>query len=159
MGRKPRWKRAERIEREASFELKAGAAGIFQLLCPVREYDWISDWRCTMVYSDSGVAEKDAVFHTRELFGRKTVWCCITHEPPRLIEYLFILGASGVVRLSIRLDEAPIGSTRVTWTMRFTVARLMSHFAAKVTSREGFDAMMAGRRRELEAYLAREGEA
>jgi hypothetical protein len=153
MERKPRWKRAERIERETSFELKAAAARIFPLLCPVREYDWIPDWRCEMVYSESGVAEENAVFHTRELFGRRTVWCCITYEPPALIEYLLVLGASGVVRLSIRLDEAPGGSTRVTWTMRFTVAGLMSHFAAKITSREGFEAMLAERRGELEAFL------
>lgn len=155
MEHKPRWKKAERIDREKVFELKAAAKEIFPLLCPVREYDWIPDWRCTMIHSDSGVAEKDAVFHTRELFGKRAVWTCITYEPPRLIEYLFVLGVSGVVRLSIRLDEAPVGSTRVTWAMRFTVARLMSRFATKVTSREGFDAMISGRQRELEEYLAR----
>ena len=158
MEQKPRWKRAERIDREKIFELKAAAAQIFPLLCPVREYDWIPDWSCTMIYSDSGFAEKDAVFHTRELFGRRTVWSCIANEPPRLIEYLFVLGTSGVVRLSIRLEEIPGGSTRVTWAMRFTVARLMSRFATKVTSREGFDEMVSGRQRELEEYIAKKNE-
>ncbi len=154
MERKPRWKKAERIDRETSFELKAGPEKIFPLLCPVREYEWIPDWRCEMVYSDSGVAEKDAIFHTRELLGMRAVWTCITYEPPRLIEYLFVVGKSGVVRLAIRLEDAPDGSTRVTWFMRFTVAKGMSGFASKVTSREGFDAMLAARRRELEAHLA-----
>ncbi len=92
MEHKPRWKKADRIDREKVFELKAAAEEIFPLLCPVREYDWIPDWRCTMIHSDSGVAEKDAVFHTRELFGKRTVWTCITYEPPRLIEYVFVLG-------------------------------------------------------------------
>jgi hypothetical protein len=155
MERKPHWKKAERIDREMSFELKAGAAKIFPLLCPVKEYDWIPDWRCEMVYSDSGVAEKDAVFHTRELFGMRTVWTCITYEPPRFIEYLFVLGKSGVVRLSVRLEETPSGSTKVTWAMRFTVARLMSRLASKITSLAGFIAMIALRKRELEEYLAK----
>lgn len=157
MQRKPRWKRAERIDREKTFEAKAGAAEIFPLLCPVREYDWIPDWSCTMIYSESGVAEKDAVFHTRELFGKRTVWTCVTYEPPRLIEYVFVLGVSGVVRLSIALEEISGGATRVTWRMRFTVARMMTRFASKVTSREGFDAMISGRQRELEAYLGAQG--
>jgi hypothetical protein len=39
--------------------------------------------------------------------------------------------------------------------MRFTVSKLMSHLSAKVTSREGFDAMLATRRRELEEYFAK----
>ena len=152
---KPNWKRAQRIDREKKFELKARAKDIFPLLCPVLEYDWIPDWRCTMIYSESGVAEKDAVFHTRETLGKRTVWTCITYEPPRLVEYLLVLGKSGVVRLSIRLDERPEGGTLVTWTMRFTITRLMSRFAAKVTSREGFDGMVSVRERQLEEYIGR----
>ena len=155
MERKPSWSAAERVTRETSFALEAGAAAIFPLLCPVREYDWIPDWRCTMIYSESGVAERDAVFHTRELLGMRTVWTCITYEPPRLIEYVFVVGKGGVVRLSIRLDELPGGRTQVTWTMRFTVAKRLSGLASKVTSQRGFDAMLATRKRELEEYLAR----
>lgn len=154
MERKPRWKKAVRIDRETSFELKAGAEAIFPLLCPVREYEWIPDWSCEMVFSESGVAEKDAVFLTSELLGMRTVWACITYEPPLFIEYVFVVGKGGVVRLSIRLEEGQAGSTRVTWTMRFTVAKIMSRFAAKVTSQAGFDAMLAARRRQLEAYVA-----
>jgi hypothetical protein len=155
MERKPRWKKAERIDREARFELKAGAGNIFPLLCPVREYEWIPDWSCEMIHSKSGVAEQDAVFHTRMLLGKKAVWCCIAYEPPRLIEYLFVVGKGGVVRLSIRLDESSGGSTRVTWAMRFTLSSLMSRLVAKITSREGYEAMIAARRRQLEEYFAK----
>jgi hypothetical protein len=152
---KPRWKKAQRIDREASFELKAGAGEIFPLLCPVREYEWIPDWSCEMIHSGSGVAEKDAIFHTRMLFGKRAVWTCITYEPPRFIEYLFVVGSSGVVRLSIRLDEEAGGSTRVVWAMRFTISRLMSRFVANITSREGYEAMIGNRRRLLEEYFAK----
>jgi len=41
--------------------------------------------------------------------------------------------------------------------MRLTVSRMMSHFASKVTSREGFDAMLATRRMQLEGHFAKAG--
>jgi hypothetical protein len=154
MDRKPKRRKAERIDREASFMLRAGAEDIFPLLCPVREYEWIPDWSCTMLHSDSGFAEKDAVFSTPMLFGKKAVWCCITYEPPRFIEYLFVVGSLGMVRLSIRLTEAPGGATRVSWAMRFTLSRLLSRLVAKTTSPEGYEAMIDGRRRLLEEYFA-----
>ena len=34
---------------------------VFPLLCPVREYEWLEDWTCEMVFSESGVAEEDCV--------------------------------------------------------------------------------------------------
>jgi hypothetical protein len=153
METKPRWKKAERIDREYGFELEAEAREIFPLLCPVREYDWIPDWACDMVYSASGIAEKDAIFHTR-MFGRSVVWTCIAYEPPRLVEYLLVLGKGGVVRLSIRLDEAG-GKTMVRWAMRFTLTGLMARLADKVASREGYDAMILSRQRLLEAYFGK----
>lgn len=154
MERKPRWIKAERIDREAVFEIKAGPERIFPLLCPVREYEWIPDWSCEMVYSKSGTAERDAVFRTRMMPGRKALWYCVTYEPPRLIEYVFAIGLGGIVRMSIRLDAAAAGSTRVTWAMRFTMTRLMARLASKVTSPAGYDAMMEARRRQLEAHFA-----
>jgi hypothetical protein len=157
MKREPKWKRAVRIEREMSFELKAEAARIFPLLCPVREYDWIPDWSCEMRYSESGLAEKDAIFVTTIMPGKKATWCCVTYEPPELVEYVFVVSGGSVVRLSIRLEGVGDGRTRVTWAMRFTLSKLMARFTSKVTSREGFDAMIAGRKSQLEEYFAGAG--
>jgi hypothetical protein len=154
MERKPAWIRAERVEREATFELNAGAGRIFPLLCPVREYEWIPSWRCEMLYSDSGLAEKDAIFRRPESFGRRAVWCCVVYEPPRLIEYLVVLGLGMVTRLTIRLEELPGGSTRVAWTMLFTLSGRSRRRAARHCSQAGFDALIAARKKELEGFLA-----
>jgi hypothetical protein len=155
MNGKPRWRKSQRIDREMSFELKAKAEHIFPLLCPVREYEWIPDWSCEMIHSDSGLAEKDAIFSTPMTFGKKALWCCIVYEPPRLIEYLFVIGSGAVVRLSIRLTDAGGGATRVSWAMRFTLSPFFARHVGKVTSREGYDAMIGTRRRQLEEYFAR----
>lgn len=53
-----------RIVRDYTMQLDFAAEDIFPLLCPVREYDWIPQWHCRMVYSGSGYAEKGCVFQT-----------------------------------------------------------------------------------------------
>ena len=109
-----------------------------------------------MRYSESGAAEKDAVFDTKIVLGRRSTWCCIAYEPPGLVEYVFVVGGS-VVRLSVRLEGTGSGSTRVTWAMRFTLSKLIAHLTAKITSREGFEAMIGTRKRQLELFLAEHG--
>lgn len=46
-----------RTIRTHTIVLEAAPEGVFPLLCPVREYDWIEPWRCRMIYSQSGFAE------------------------------------------------------------------------------------------------------
>ena len=35
---------------------------VFPLLCPVREKDWLDGWNYKMIYSKSGLIEKNCVF-------------------------------------------------------------------------------------------------
>jgi hypothetical protein len=72
---------------------------VFELLCPVKEYDWIPDWSCTMVHSASGVAELGCVF-TRE---RGETWITTVYEPPLRIDYTIVLPGSAVRTLSFAL--------------------------------------------------------
>jgi hypothetical protein len=152
--RKPNWKKAERFNRVGRFTVKGSRKDLFPLLCPVLEYDWLPDWKCTMRWSESGVAEKDAIFTTREAFHRSAVWTAITYEPDDFIEYLVVSGTDEVVRLSIRLSETAPGAVDVTWTMLFTaLSALGAHVVGRSFSEAGFKAMMENRRRELTAFL------
>jgi len=72
---------------------------VFPLLCPVREYDWIPDWSCTMVHSTSGAAELGCIF-TRE---RGETWITTRYEPPVQIDYTIVLPGLTVRTLSIAL--------------------------------------------------------
>lgn len=56
--------RLKRKELEFSGTIKAKAEEIFPLLCPVREGDWVKNWTCDMIYSESGAAEEKCVFRT-----------------------------------------------------------------------------------------------
>lgn len=73
---------------------------VFPLLCPVREYDWIPDWSCTMVHSVSGVAELGCIF-TRE---RGETWITTRYEPPVRIDYTIVLPGLTVRTLSFVLQ-------------------------------------------------------
>jgi hypothetical protein len=147
-------KKSERFERTGNFILQGKAKDIFSLLCPVLEYKWLPGWKCTMCYSDSGVAEMDAVFHTKENLGRTAVWTTITYQPHSFIEYLVVSGKDAVIRLSISLKENADNTTHVTWRMLFTAT---SFLAARVLkdafTEEKFQKMMRDRKTELNHYL------
>jgi len=150
-----KWGRSERFERIGNFDLNGRPDAIFPLFCPVLEYEWLPDWNCTMYYSDSGVAGKDTVFHTKENLGKKVVWTNITYEPNSFIEYLMVTGTDAVIRLSITLEETGGETTHVMWRMLFTAtSSLASKILLNSFSEEYFQAMMEKRERELNHYLA-----
>jgi len=93
--------------------LSASPDRVFPLLCPVREYDWIEDWKCRLVWSKSGVAELDCVFETN-LGGESELWTTVVYEPPQRIHYL-VVGRETVRRLALELKTSGTG-TQLTWT-------------------------------------------
>lgn len=151
---KVQWAKGERFERKARIMVAARAEEVFPLLCPVREYEWIPNWRCRMVYSESGVAEKDAVFTTVERPFGKILWTCALYEPPRRIEYLLTRGAIASIRLELELTEEG-GRTAIDWTMRYTAASpRIATFLRKKMSEKAFASMMRTRERQLAEYFA-----
>ncbi|HTX74355.1 MAG TPA: SRPBCC family protein [Rectinemataceae bacterium] len=154
MKRTVSWDRGTRFERVGRFELGACAERVFPLLCPVLEYEWLPGWSCTMIYADSGRAERDAVFTTRERMHRRAVWTLITYEAPRLVEYLIVGGKDLVIRLSISLRGSGPERSEVEWRMLFTASPAMAtmHLAGSF-SEANFAAMMRDRERQLNHYL------
>src|SRR5208283_1284485 len=61
----PKWEKGEQFDYKREIMLHSTKDKVFPLLCPVREYEWFNDWKCTMVYSESGVAENNCVFYTK----------------------------------------------------------------------------------------------
>ena len=148
------WKKSDRFTRTARFTLNGSPAEIFPLLCPVLEYAWLPDWKCEMIYSESGVAENNCMFFTRENFGKKALWTCIAHQPDTFVDYLVTNGKDTVMRLSIRLEEKGSGKTEVDWRMLFTgLSPLGRHVMRHRFTRENFNKMMRDRERELNWYL------
>jgi hypothetical protein len=54
--------RGSAVVREYTQSIRGTPDGVFPLLCPVREGDWLEGWsdHCRLVHSVSGVAERAA---------------------------------------------------------------------------------------------------
>ena len=78
---------------------------VFQLLCPVREAEWLDGWQHTMIFSESGLVEEGAVFSTPHDGEAETVWIVTKHDPTtREIEFVRFTPASRicVLRIAVR---------------------------------------------------------
>jgi hypothetical protein len=155
MRKEPKWLKGDRFERNARLFVPAPASEVFPLLCPVREYEWIPDWRCEMVWSKSGVAERDTMFTTKIMPIGKEFWTCTLYEPPRRIEYLLTHGSKFAMKLELGLSEEG-GKTVLDWTMRSTaVGSVWRRLLRSRFGGEGFDAMMSAKERQLAEYFAK----
>ncbi len=105
-----------RVTRTYVQRLAAEPARVFPLLCPVREADWVEGWDPQVVYSSSGVAERDCVFVT-PAGPADAVWYITRHEPERgFVEMLKITPQVTACRLTIELAAAAHGcNARVTY--------------------------------------------
>lgn len=94
---------------------------VFPLLCPVREFEWLSGWDCTLVHAASGLAEKGAVFTTEVPGEPPTVWTISRHDrEAHVVEFVCVTPGSRVRMLEIACAAAPGGGTDLTWTHTFT---------------------------------------
>ncbi|MFH1060606.1 MAG: SRPBCC family protein [Pseudomonadota bacterium] len=109
-----------RMTKTFTHTVPAPPGSVFPLLCPQREYEWIEGWECEMVYSESGVAEKDCVF-TKNLPGAgPSVWVVSRYEPDQRIEFVITCPGSHVEKLEIALADLGQEGTRLTWTRIYT---------------------------------------
>lgn len=101
-----------RVTRTYRQRLVAEPARVFELLCPVREADWIEGWDPSLVVSASGLAEPDALFVTPGAGGTPdAVWVVTRHEPSTcFVEMLKITPGVTVCKLAIQVDAADGGS-------------------------------------------------
>ena len=109
-----------RVTRTYTQRLVAEPARVFPLLCPVREADWIDGWDPLVVFTESGVAERDCVFVTE---GNPTdaIWYITRHEESDgFVEMLKITPAVTACRLSIQLRAVEAGDVRSEATITYT---------------------------------------
>lgn len=102
--------RPNRATRTFTQKLVAEPSKVFPLLCPVREADWIDGWDPLVVFSESGVAEADAVFIT-EASPSNAIWYITRHEPANgFVEMIKIIPNLTACKLTIQLRPVEGGS-------------------------------------------------
>lgn len=92
---------------------------VFPLLCPIREYDWIPDWTCEMIYSETGIAELGCLFRTGHAAGDE-VWTVSHYDPNTAISFVRNRLNIWVVLMELTLQPAGSSTTTVTVTHTYT---------------------------------------
>lgn len=137
-----------------SMLLKGTPEQVFPLLCPVREYEWIDNWQCEVVYSDSGFAELDCVFKTRfPGDGPEDTWAVSRYEPPLLIEFVRV-NVLRTIRFSISLKRNGDDTTGVIWTQIFTGLSAEGDNLIKELSESIFQERVALRELQINHFLS-----
>ena len=94
---------------------------VFPLLCPVREKDWLVDWDYEMIYSQSGLVEKDCVFSTPYENGVDTIWQVTQYDKTNyIIEFLRVTPYENVVKINIQLEKVDEYNTKSHISYQYT---------------------------------------
>lgn len=111
---------ARRVQKTYTMSVAADPEAVFPLLCPAREYDWLPYWKCSMIYSESGRAERGAMFRTDFPEKGEATWIVMQYEPPKLISFAVFLPTSHAWTLSIALTRVEPSQTELRWSHTFT---------------------------------------
>ena len=143
---------AIRVNRLYETRLKAPPEQVFPLLCPVREYEWIPQWKCKMIYSESGVAELGCVFSTdfNDGFGPE-VWVVSQFEPGQRISFVRI-GPVRSTRYIISLKPDGDGCL-ISWHQEITSLQAEDALIKAPDSDKKFRKIMENLNQMLDYYL------
>ena len=99
-----------RVRRTWTQHIKAPPDQVFQLLCPVRECDWVQGWKPAQVIAESGFAERDCVFTTSDQ-GQEAVWVFTEWDPDKgHVELIKVTPGVTVGHITVRLTAEPKGT-------------------------------------------------
>jgi hypothetical protein len=125
---------------------------VFPLLCPIRENEWIDGWDAKVLFSKTGVAEDNGVFHTRIAFGE--TWVTTRHEPKEYrVEYTIFAGGHAILRLDLALDDLGDGTSRLRTRRTYTTLDWLGRRTVGKMSREEIDRAQDRIARQMNHFL------
>lgn len=142
--------KAARVVIEEERTLPAAPDKVFPLLCPTREYEWIENWKCQIVYSDSGYAEVNCIFVNLTTYE---TWLFTRYEPEHYLFEVAIFAGHLVLKVDLALVESV--NQRTIARMRCTATALdrLGNWFIQRSARERLTARMKNLFSQLEHYL------
>jgi len=114
-----------RVSRSYTQHLGAPPETVFELLCPVREVEWVNDWRPKLVLADSGRVEPGCVFITPGI-PEDALWLVTDHDPETFhLEIIKIIPSVVIGRITI--DLAADGKNACTADITYAYTSLSDH--------------------------------
>jgi len=133
----------------------ADPKGVFPLMCPVREADYMDGWEYEMIYSESGLIELGCAFSTPYHRNEKTIWTVSLYDPASfVIELTRFTPELEVVTISIFLKW--LGSSQTEAMIRYVhtpISEVRGNYLATEYAKE-FNVEMAYWENALNHYLA-----
>jgi len=124
--------RAKRVVVEQEQTLPASADKVFPLFCPRREYDWIENWECEILYSESGYAESNCVFVNS---ATNDTWILTRYEPENGLFEAAIFASHLIIKVDLSLADNGDGTSRVKGICTATATdRIGNWFIGKAAS-------------------------
>lgn len=112
---------AKRVTRKYRQTINEAPEKVFPLLCPVLEAEWLDGWRYSMIYSESGLIEKGAVFSTPQEGEEDTVWVVTKHDPiKREVEFVRFTHGSRTCVLKILVGAGDENKSHVDIAYTYT---------------------------------------
>ena len=142
-----------RVSRSFTQHLCAPADTVFPLLCPVREMEWVNDWRPKLVVTDSGVAEPGCIFVTPGI-PEDALWLMTVHDPiEHRLEIIKVI--PGMVIGTITVTIAADGDAVCTADINYAYTALSDHGKRAIGefTEEHFQGFMKTWETELNHYL------
>jgi len=146
--------KAKHITRSYEQTINAAPSKVFDLLCPVREAEWLDGWDYTLLYSKSGLAEEGCVFLSRQEGEKDTIWMITKRDVQnREIEFIRMTPESRIARLTISVDEKEAMVSKVVITYVITsLCEKGNQFIAAFTE-EKFTGAMQFWEKSMNYYL------
>lgn len=134
--------------------INADPARVFDLLCPVREAEWLDGWDYTLLHSKSGLAEEGCVFLSRQEGEKDTIWMITKRDvQKREIEFVRATPESRIARLTISVDEKATNLSTVKITYVITALCEEGNRFLKAFTQESFEAAMKFWEASMNYYL------
>jgi hypothetical protein len=149
-----RVEKPNRVSRSFTQHLSSPPAAVFELLCPVREAEWVNDWRPKLVLSDSGHAEPGCIFITPGI-PEDALWLMTEYDPNAFrLQITKMIPGVVVGQISISLAEAGDDDCTAEITYAYTSISDHGDRALEEFTDDHFKAFMEIWEKELNHFLS-----
>ena len=148
-----RVEKPNRVSHSYTQHLNAPPPAVFELLCPVRETEWVNDWRPKLVLSDSGLAEPGCVFITPGI-PEDALWLMTEYDPETFdLEIIKVIPSVVVGRIRIKLVADGEDACTAVITYAYTSISDHGDRALEEFTDEHFKSFMQVWEKELNHFL------
>jgi hypothetical protein len=149
-----RVEKPNRVSHSYTQHLKASPAAVFELLCPVRETEWVNDWRPKVVLSDSGYAEPGCIFITPGI-PEDALWMMTVHDREAFkLEIIKVIPGVVMGRIAVSLTPDGDSASKAEITYAYTSISDHGDRALEEFTESHFTSFMVTWEKELNHFLS-----